>query len=176
MIVAIHQPNFFPWYPFFQKMEEADIFVILTQCQFEKNGYQNRFQADGRWHTMKINRGMEPIAVKKYIDPVGDWLRIKEKFPQLCEFDGCISTWMAETNIEIIRRIARKLRIHTKIVLDYPTELTGTDRLADICRHFGATEYLSGSSGAQYMDLEKFGDIKVRFQSGQMREPIVKFL
>ena len=25
MLVTIHQPNFMPWYPFFQKMEEADI-------------------------------------------------------------------------------------------------------------------------------------------------------
>ena len=43
MRVSIHQPNFVPWYPFFQKIKEVDKFIILKECQFEKNGYQNRF-------------------------------------------------------------------------------------------------------------------------------------
>ena len=37
MILAIHQPNFFPWWPYFEKIEQADMFVFLTHCQFEKN-------------------------------------------------------------------------------------------------------------------------------------------
>ena len=40
MRVAIHQPNFFPWYPYFEKILRADIFVILQNCQFEKNNFQ----------------------------------------------------------------------------------------------------------------------------------------
>ena len=39
MKIAIHQPNFFPWYPFFEKIKNCDIFIILTHCQFEKNGF-----------------------------------------------------------------------------------------------------------------------------------------
>ena len=27
MVISIHQPNFIPWYPFFQKMKKSDIFV-----------------------------------------------------------------------------------------------------------------------------------------------------
>ena len=40
MRISIHQPNFVPWYPFFQKIQQCDKFIILTHCQFEKNGYQ----------------------------------------------------------------------------------------------------------------------------------------
>ena len=43
MTITIHQPNFMPWYPFFEKIQQADIFVLLGHCQFEKNGFQNRF-------------------------------------------------------------------------------------------------------------------------------------
>ena len=28
MRVSIHQPNFVPWYPFFQKIKEVDKFII----------------------------------------------------------------------------------------------------------------------------------------------------
>ena len=58
MIVAIHQPNFMPWYPFFQKIAAADTFVVLTHCQFEKNNYQNRFNQRERWHTLSVNKAL----------------------------------------------------------------------------------------------------------------------
>ena len=66
MIVAIHQPNFIPWLPFFDKMAAADVFVILSECQFEKNGFQNRFQRNG-WNTMSVASGLAPIREKQYV-------------------------------------------------------------------------------------------------------------
>ena len=69
MIVTIHQPNFIPWYPFFQKMEQADLFILLGHCQFEKNGFQNRFQLENTWNTLSVKKGKEPIVEKEYINP-----------------------------------------------------------------------------------------------------------
>ncbi|MCH7624194.1 MAG: WbqC family protein [Nitrospinae bacterium] len=42
MLLAAHQANFIPWLPYFDKMNKADIFVMMINCQFEKNGWQNR--------------------------------------------------------------------------------------------------------------------------------------
>ena len=83
MKISIHQPNFIPWYPFFQKIEEADIFVILRNCQFEKNNYQNRFNANNQWYTMRVKKGLEDIKDKKYINPLYDWNKIKKGFPKI---------------------------------------------------------------------------------------------
>jgi len=33
MIVTIHQPNFVPWYPFFQKIEQVDVFVVSVRSK-----------------------------------------------------------------------------------------------------------------------------------------------
>lgn len=42
MIVSIHQPNFVTWYPFFEKVAQSDVFVIMSHCQFEmKRGYRD---------------------------------------------------------------------------------------------------------------------------------------
>jgi hypothetical protein len=94
MIVTIHQPNFMPWYPFFQKIQQADIFVLLGNCQFEKNGFQNRFNLDGRWNTMSVRKGIDNINKKQYIDPLKDWERIKNSLPKykhiLSEMDSLI--------------------------------------------------------------------------------------
>lgn len=176
--IAIHQPNFFPYAGFFQKMEQADIFVIMTHCQFEKNNYQNRFNVGDKWHTMSVSSGLEQIKNKVYVDHETDWARIKynTKKDVLKYFDDSISRKLASTNISIIKRIADMLGIETNIVYDYETELKGTERLVDLCVKYNATEYLSGISGKNYLELEKFGKIKVRFQENIDTRPIIDLI
>lgn len=170
MICAIHQPNFVPWYPFFQKLMAADVFVLLTNCQFEKNNYQNRFLFRDDWYTLRVRRGTAPIAEKRYVDPLADWEGIKARLPEhrepLSAFDPCIGESLALTNVGIIRAAAEMLGARTRIVLDHPTPLTKTDRLVDLCMHHGADTYLSGVTGREYLELEKFerAGVKVVFQ------------
>ena len=165
MIVTIHQPNFMPWYPYFQKMQQADIFVILENCQFEKNGFQNRFNKNNNWYTMSTTRKLIPINEKPYLNHEKDWLRIKAKLPEyfkiLNQFDDCICNNLANTNIDIIKKIKNLLKIDTKIVLDYPTEFRSTERLVDICKKNNATTYLSGISGKKYLDIDLFKKEKI---------------
>jgi len=181
MIVSIHQPNFMPWYPFFQKIEQSDIFVIMCNCQFEKNNFQNRFNMNNKWNTMSVNKGLEPIVDKKYLSPEKDWNKIKANLSEysdiLKNFDECINESLTETNVSIIRKVCKMLGITTEIVLDYPTELRRTERLVDICKHYGATEYLSGPSGKKYLDLPLFSDkIEVMYQEDQTKKPILEIL
>jgi hypothetical protein len=48
-----------PWYPFFEKMQQADVFILLGHCQFEKNGFQNRFSINNK---------------EEYVDSYSKWL------------------------------------------------------------------------------------------------------
>ena len=184
MIVTIHQPNFFPYYPFFQKMKDADVFVILKHCQFEKNNFQNRFNKDDKWYTMSVNKGLDPIYTKSYLSPEKDWKRIKDMLPGYKDvlnlFDDCVDSNLSKMNSNIILKIKNLLNIKTKIVFDYPTELKGTERLVDICIKNNATTYISGISGAKYMDLTQFreNNINVIFQekSKMISKPIIEIL
>ena len=172
MTLTIHQPNFFPWYPFFQKIRASDGIVLLGYCQFEKNNFQNRFNVGDRWYTMSIDNNESVckdrypsgsktlIRHKLYKSPDKDWLAIKKSLPQydyiLNQFDECITPSVWATNSSIIRKACKMLGIKQVIHSDYETPLTGSARLADICDMHRADVYLSGPSGEHYMDLNKF--------------------
>lgn len=171
MIVSIHQPNFVPWYPFFQKIQNSDCFIILENCQFEKNNFQNRFNINETWYTMSVKKGLEPISNKIYVNPYSDWEKIKSKLKKyntiLNNFDSCISENLAETNKKIIFKICELLEIKTKVISDYPTDFKSTERLIHLCKSNNATHYLSGLGGKKYLDLDLFekNDIKLIFQN-----------
>lgn len=180
MILSIHQPNFIPWAPFFEKMDESDVFVIMNHCKFSKNGYQNRFNVGDQWYTMGVSSKTELITEKRYINYRHDWNRIAEAFPKLKKLGHCIGPSLCETNGRIIRVLATAAGMSTKIVEDYPTGLTGTERLVDICKHYGATKYLSGISGKNYLDVKLFEDdgIEVIFQdeSKMTKKPLIEMI
>lgn len=134
--MAAHQPNFCPWFPFFEKMNKADIFVILTNVQFEKNGWQNRCQVNGKYWTKPVKKGLDLIEDKKYADGKG----------------------LVGTNMMWIYAIASTLGIPLeKIMFDFPTEKKGTERLVEICQNYGATEYLTNPDAMdKYLDASLF--------------------
>src|SRR3990172_8374539 len=102
--IAIHQPNFAPWLPFFAKIHQADIFVLMINAQFEKNGYQNRCSVNGKWWTKPVKSGNELIKDKQYVD----------------------GQKLYDVNIHWILAIAKTLSIDTsKIHIDFETKKTG---------------------------------------------------
>jgi hypothetical protein len=165
-------------------MEDADIFVILQHCQFEKNNFQNRFNKDDKWYTMSVNKGLDPIYTKKYLNSQKDWTRIKNMLPEykyvFSLFDDCVDDNLSIMNSNIILKIKDILNIKTEIIYDYSTQLTGTDRLVDICLRNNATTYISGISGKKYLELDKFhkNDINVEFQdeTKMVRKPIIDII
>lgn len=42
MIVAIHQPSYFPWLGLLHKINESDLFIVLNQVQLSDSAYQHR--------------------------------------------------------------------------------------------------------------------------------------
>jgi len=174
MILAAHQPNYFPAGSFWDRLRRADRFVILAQCQYERGNYHNRFALGGSWYTMPVSQRLEPLVAKRYNDHAANWERIRRRLPvayqrAFARFDGCCTESLVETNVAVIRRLCAILGIGTEIVMDYPTDLRATDRLVDLCKHYGADTYLSGPSGPKYMDMDAFERAGIRVEVQETR-------
>ena len=178
MIVTCHQPNFFPWEPFFNKAADADVLVLLTNVQFSRHQFQNRFHFDGQWQTMKVNHGKlsDQIIEKTYISPGTDWEIIKRKigYKWLPIFDSCIQSSLAKTNSEVIKKIIELLELRVKIEFDEPGFYSSpTEKLLAICKKKEATTYLSGPSGRKYLDIQEFEKAGIEVKFSESRHPAV---
>jgi hypothetical protein len=111
MIIGIHQANFIPWYPFFEKIRKCDRFIIQKHCQYTNQEYMNRFNVGKKWYTMPVvnSKKIENIVDKKYFKPDKSFLKIKRSCKRLdfdlSIFDDCIEESLSATNIKIIKKI-----------------------------------------------------------------------
>jgi len=174
MKVTIHQPEHFPYLGFFQKMQAADLFVILDDVQYTKNNFQNRnkflnLNGVDEWFTVEV----ESKANTKLINQVAvssnpKWRRVivnklQTTFKKdLSEIYN--SNYLVDINLASIEFCRQALGISTPMVLSSELNIatSSSQRLADICRKLDATEYISGAGGRDYLD-ESIFDCKVSY-------------
>lgn len=177
MRVTIHQPQFLPWLGYLDKIDQADVFVVLDTVQYKKNEWQNRNRirtAQGwQWLTVPVHYTFGQKIHEVRIDEASDWrarhLRAlalsygKAPFHQ-AHAEGLRSLYagssdrLVTVNLSTIRWLLDGFGITTPLRL--ASEMTlreePTDRLIDICRAVGATRYLAGAGAQAYLDLPRF--------------------
>ena len=190
MVVSIHQPNYLPWGGFFHKLSLCDQYVLLDTVPFSKNSYQNRckiktLQGEA-WLTVPVRTSgrFGQLTNQVQVDPESGWnLRhwrtIEQNYRRAQHFRflaDCIepvfrAEWalLADTASEFISRIVAALELSVPLIRSSALPLTGSrsELLCAICKSLGATVYLSGPSGKNYLDQTLFQEagIRVAFHS-----------
>jgi hypothetical protein len=181
-VVAIHQPNFFPWLGYFDKLARADILVLLDNVQFPKTGgtwlNRTRLVVNGQalWTTMPIARSYHGVRAINEIE-IDNSLAWRQKllrtlqinyrraphfdqvFPVIVELVENPTAYLAEYNRIAISTLAATLGLDTtKLVVGSTLEVGGesTDHLIAIVRAVEGTAYLCGAGATGYQDDEKF--------------------
>lgn len=176
MKVAIHQPEHLPWLGFFHKMAKCDLYVILDSVQFTKNNYQNRnrlVDRDGSvyWSTVPVQMAghTSRTLCETLIDNAQPWKRkcwsrMAAAYGHHAHFRSIRadleSIYAAEyetlvpLNMVLIEFFRRQLGIDVPMVRSSSLSVNGTrsSLLLAICQSVGATTYLSGPSGRDYLD------------------------
>ncbi|MBU1564935.1 MAG: WbqC family protein [Proteobacteria bacterium] len=195
MILSINQPAYLPWIGYFERIAMSDMHVVLDHVQFEKNSMLNRNRlrtATGwSWITVPVKTkgkfGNLPICDVEVADPEICLKHIKsiqanygraEYFnaKSVALFDILRRSWdrLIDLTGSVNELLLKELEIETELVCssNYTWESTKGNLVLEICRHFGATEYISGPFGRNYLDLEAFAKVgvKVRFHDFQIKE------
>lgn len=192
MRLAIHQPLYLPYYGFFQKAAQADIFVFLDNVQYSNNNWQD-------YNTIKTPQGPYRLRVpldahfgekicevrtkdelgwkQKHIKTISMNYRRAKHFGEVSEaiFDIISSRHesLAALNMALCEEIIKRLDITTKIVRASDLNATGRKEslVINICRQLGATEYLSGKGAAAYQSAEHFNASGIDLTYMEGREP-----
>jgi len=192
--IAIHQPEHLPWLGYLDKARRADEFIFLDTVAFKKNYFENRnrirtpqgwawvtapvllkgrfgqaFQdveinnqarwAEVYWRTLLQNYSRAPFW-KKYGPALeGILLRPWEK--------------LVDLNLALIGLVWREFGIATPTRRASTLGVTGkkSGLLLDICRKTGATVYLSGPSGRDYLDQSLFADAGIGIEFHEFHHP-----
>ena len=194
MIVSVHQPQYLPWLGYFDKMDRADVFVLLDTVQFKKNEWQNRNRiktASGpQWLTAPVTYRFPQRIREVEINNRERWQHrqrqaILTNYRQASCWDFAAPlieelltpAWesLSLLNIASVAGLAKLLGISTPLFV--ASELPGFPedpdrRLIAIVKHFGADTYLAGGGGRDYMDLDLYrqSGINVAFQ--EYRHPV----
>ena len=192
MRVTIHQPQFLPWLGYLDKIDRADLFVVLDTVQFKKREWQNRNRirtSQGwQWVTVPVldnyREKLNQVRINQKLEWREKHLRAMEihysRAPYLGRFLGGLrnlyrSSWdrLADFNLAVLRWLLDAFGISTPLQLASEMRLREepTDRLIDICRAFGASHYLAGVGAQAYMDMAKFEASGVHLELQEFKHP-----
>ena len=192
-IVASHQPHFFPWLGYYDKMAKADLFLINDVAQLERKSPMVRNKildregkerfinviVDKSMYMEKQNREILLLdwgsTKKTLIGKIKDGYFQSEYFDEIWPLVEAILendyNRLIDLDIETIEMGRRCLDISTPIVfqssLTYKEGKNTSEKLAEKLASVDTKIYLSGIGGKKYMDLSDYSNrgINVVFQT-----------
>jgi hypothetical protein len=196
-VVAIHQPNFFPWLGYFNKIHRADVFIVLDHVQFPKprGSWTNRVKVlvngEPTWATAPVEhnypgfRRIDEIQV----DERTPWRRklvnllrpnyaragaFGQVFPDVRGWIECAETRLADYNLNAIGSACAALGVSTAHFVRSSTLGVEGDKaalLVDLVKAVSGTVYLSGDGAGEYMQDELFTSAGIAVEYQRFQHP-----
>ena len=183
--VAILQSNYIPWKGYFDLIRLVDEFILFDDVQYTKNDWRNR-------NLIKTPRGLMWLTIPVAQDSLHQKIRETKvadtrwakkhvnslqmnyaRAPYYPEFAPRIfqiysevenEPFLSRINHAFIHAICGWLGIRTQIrwSSEYNLIEGKTERLVDLCRQAGATDYISGPAAKGYLRENLFEDAGIQ--------------
>lgn len=188
LTLSINQPAYLPWLGYFDRIARSDLFVFLDTVQFERNSFTNRNRIrtpDGAlWLTVPVHlaghlsKTINDIEIDerqkwrtKHLRSIEQNYRsapgFRDKFARLAASYRPEMNRLSELCFAQLKFWLGELGITTPVIRASATGVSGrkSDLVLALCRHFGATGYLSGPLGRDYLQEDQFAasGITVRY-------------
>lgn len=185
--VAVLQSNYIPWKGYFDIIHDVDTFIFYDDVQFTKNDWRNRNRiktAQGlQWLSVPVGQDIRR-TIREVEIPDARWQRkhfesLRQNYGKAPHFTFVLplleetylkTTWttLSSLNHFLVTSISELLGIRTRFEDCGRYTLAGArqERLLSLLEAAGATTYVSGPSGSDYMDVAEFEKrgIKVVFK------------
>lgn len=178
-MLSIHQSQFMPWLPYFYKIAASNLFIIMDDVQFQKNGVQNRNQIKTSngvlWLTVPVKHDFGQkineveIAAGYAVDKLLSTIELNYKkaeyfndiFPDLVSIlTNKSDNRLFTLNDKLLKYFLRILNIKTPIKYssEFMTQSAKGDMVLELVTKSNDLHYLSGGGGLAYMSLDVFND------------------
>ena len=176
--VVVLQSNYLPWKGYFDLIRKADLFIFYDDVQFTKNDWRNRNKIKTPEGTAWISipcgtdlkRLINQVTIHKHDWQRDHWNRICIHYSNAPFFNVykpffeefyLNKKWtnLSELNQYLIEAIAEQFLGLTTTFENssrYAPVGTRLDRLIDVLKKSGATEYISGPSARSYLSEARF--------------------
>jgi hypothetical protein len=194
--VTIHQPDHFPWLGLLNKVDQADLFVVLDCVQFSKRVFQHRNRVIGSgdaptWLTVPLatpNHQQHQLP-DMVINNDLPWQRryrniLYERYhrhPAWPDHSPYLETlWnrpverLIDLNMDVIRYLLTALGITTPMIMasSLAPQGAGSALVLDICRRVGARTYLAGPLSRRYLSEECFAPANIAVKYHEFEHPV----
>lgn len=193
MICSIHQPSYFPWLGFLDKVAQSDVFVILDNVQLNDAVYQHRNlfldnQKNTCFLTIPINKkNYQKKTIKDITIASQIWQKKHRKFlyynykkhPHFDEVFPLIEVvfqkeykYLIDVLLDTMYISFEAFSITAEIVFASDLKLKQSykeDLVIDILKAVEANEYLSGQGAKSYQNEQNFKseNLKLHYQKFQ---------
>lgn len=193
--VVVSQPMFLPWSGLFEQVRLADVFVHYDDVQRPQGrSFTNRVQVKTQngpaWMTAPIDGTRSGKAINETMLVAGSaWRRkqlatLRHNYARAPHCDAMMELAeriyaipeenLARFNESAIEEIARWLGLRTRFLRSSELGIPGrsTERLVEICRSLGATDYVTGLGALKYLEHDRFEahGIAVRYMDYRKQE------
>lgn len=189
MRLVVLQSNYIPWKGYFDLMQASDLFIVYDSVQYTKNDWRNRNRIATRqgptWLTIpvatagKSDQAIRDASVSDHRWAKKHWRSVEQalgKRPFFDEFRSEWSDWYEQAasldrlhriNLLFLHGLAAQLAIDTSIEVDdayLPLDGSPSERLVMLCQRAGATHYLTGPAGLDYLDKRCFEEADIALE------------
>jgi len=195
-MLTIHQIEHLVWMGLIDKISKAEKIVLLDTVDYERQYFHNRnkIRTSQGWQyiTIPVQAHNNHIPLKEIlITNDNNWQKkylnaIKLNYSKSKYFEKYYSSidfiinqpykFLIDINASLLYYFLKCLDINKKIYLsselNLNPELKKTDLLLEICQKLKADTYLSGASGKDYLQVEKFNQAGIQVEFHQFEHPI----
>jgi len=194
--VAIHQPNFFPWLGYFDKIVRSDVFVFFDDVQFPKKGgsWSNRVKmligGEAKWVTASIERNYSGLRNINEMNFQDDKWRVK-MLKSLCSNYNKNSFYeetmevveplilnseknIAEYNIHAVTKILNRLNLKSSGIRrssEFSFTQSSNELLCVVTKEVGGDTYICGGGADGYQDEQVFKDLSIQLKYQRFLHP-----